>query len=66
MFACNLFPYNDLEISDNNLRDQFGGWMTTKNVVDAIVNSIGFTTWTVVQGQNGLDKFFNVTAQVAL
>lgn len=65
ILACNLFPYNDNAIANNLMRGMFGGWMTTKNVVEAVVKSIDFSTWSVTEGTSpsGKAKQFHVFAQ---
>jgi SAM-dependent methyltransferase len=68
VLVCSLFPYNDHPIADNMLREMFGAWMTTKNVVEAVMRSVDFPSWSVVEGRSpgGLAKQFHVFAQVSL
>ncbi len=65
VLACNVFPYSDNPIADNMLRGMFGAWMTTKNVVEAVMQSVDFTTWSVTEGisPGGKAKQFHVIAQ---
>jgi SAM-dependent methyltransferase len=65
VFVCNLFPYNDNPIVDGMLRGMFGAWTTTKNVVEAVIRSVDFSSWSVTEGksQGGLAKQFHIFAQ---
>ena len=47
------------------LRGMFGAWMTTKNVVEAVMKSTDFSSWSVTDGQSpgGLAKQFHIFAQ---
>lgn len=64
VFACNFFPYDRPEV-DLILRNMFGAWMTTKNVIDAVMKSVDFSEWSVVEGRSsgGLGRQFHVFAQ---
>jgi SAM-dependent methyltransferase len=64
VLVCNLFPYTNFPV-DNMLRGMFGGWMTTKNVVEAVVRSVDFSSWSVTEGKSpqGLAKQFHIFAQ---
>lgn len=65
VLVCNLFPYSDNPMATNMLRGMFGAWMTTKNVVQAVMKGVGFFSWSVVEGQSpaGFAKQFHVFAQ---
>lgn len=64
VLACNLFPYNDNPIANEILRGMFGAWMTTKNVVDAVIRSVEFSSWSVTEGRSpGGSKQFHIFAQ---
>lgn len=65
VLVCNLFPYDDNRIANNLLKNIFGGWMTTKNVVDALVESIDFkkSTVTEVINPSQLARQFHVVAE---
>ncbi len=65
VLACNVFPYNDNPMADNMLRGMFGAWMITKNVVEAVMQSVDFTTWSVTEGMSpgGMAKQFHIIAQ---
>lgn len=63
ILVCNLYPYHP--IADNVLREMFGAWMTTKNVVEAVVKSVNFSKWSVTEGMSpgGIVKQFHIFAQ---
>ena len=65
VLVCNLFPYSGIPEADNILRQVFGGWLTTKNVVEAVMRSVDFPSCSVVEGLSplGIAKQFHVIAQ---
>ncbi|MEC7838572.1 MAG: class I SAM-dependent methyltransferase [Chlamydiota bacterium] len=66
VLVCNFFPYSDNPYADNMLRGMFGAWMTTKNVVDAMMRSVDFPSWSVIEGKSpgGMAKQFHVFAKI--
>lgn len=52
MFACNLFPYDRNPIVDDLLRNVFGAWLTSRNVVQSVMKSAGFSSWSVTTERN--------------
>jgi SAM-dependent methyltransferase len=64
VLVCSLFPYSDIQMANNLLREIFGGWMTTRNVIEAVLKSVDFPSWSLVECQNpsGLSKQFHVCA----
>lgn len=65
VFVGSLFPYNDNPLADNMLRVMFGAWMTTKNVVEAVMRSVDFPSWSVTAGNSpgGMAKQIHIFAQ---
>jgi SAM-dependent methyltransferase len=64
VLVCSLFPYQD-PCRDHMLRKIFGGWMTTKNVVEAVMRGVNFPSWSVTDGQSpgGFAKQCHVFAE---
>jgi len=64
ILVCSLIPQYDNPVDDNRLREKFGAWMTTKNVVEAVMKSVDFSSWSVVEVESpcGLVKQFHVYA----
>lgn len=64
VFTGNLFPYEN-PLVDGMLRGMFGAWMTTKNVVDAIMESVDFGSYSVTNGKSasGVANQFHIFAQ---
>lgn len=65
VLICNFFPYKN-PIADNVLRSMFGAWLTTKNVIEAVMRSADFPSWSVVDGHspNRIAKQFHVFAEI--
>ena len=65
VLVCNIFPYDKFPVVDDMLRRMFGAWMTTKNVIEAVMKSIDFSSWSVIEGRSpsGLAKQFHVFAE---
>lgn len=59
VFVCSFFPYDNLLI-DGTRRYMFGAWMTTKCVVEKVVESTGFSSWSVTDGESpsGASQFY--------
>jgi SAM-dependent methyltransferase len=62
MLVCNLFPHYNDSRADNEMRNRFGGWMSTKNVVDAVVRSVDFTSSSVTKKDCGSVEQFHIYA----
>ncbi|MCH9625563.1 MAG: hypothetical protein S4CHLAM123_07390 [Chlamydiales bacterium] len=64
IFAFSLFPYADLPLVDSMLRIMFGGWMTTKNVIEAVMKCIDFSSYSIAEEKSpdGKAKQFHVFA----
>ena len=65
MLFCNFYSNYDNRIVQNVFKKMFGGWTTTKNVVDALVESIDYKEWSVteVMNPNKSAKQFHVIVQ---
>ena len=63
VLVCNLFPHNGL-LHDWVIKSQFGAWLTTKNIVEALMKSMHFSSCSVTEGRNlsGQKKQFHVVA----
>ncbi len=63
-FACSLFPYKN-RLVDSILRDTFGAWLTTKNVMETLMRSTDFDTWSVTDGKSpcGMAKQIHILAK---
>jgi len=64
VLVCNFFPYENLLV-DGALRYMFGAWMTTKCVVERVVESAEFSSWSVKDGRSrgGMANQFHVIAR---
>ncbi|MFI5342941.1 MAG: methyltransferase domain-containing protein [Chlamydiales bacterium] len=64
ILACNFFPYMN-SLTDGLTRRLFGGWLTTKNVVSAIILSVDFSRCIVKDGRSstGIAPRIHVFAQ---
>jgi hypothetical protein len=64
VFVCSLFSYSKTR-TDDIIRIVFGAWLTTKNVVEAVVKSSEFSSWSVNDGigHAGLARQIHVLAQ---
>lgn len=65
IFASNFFPPFEHPLSNEMLRERFGGWTTSKNVIEGVVRRAGFPSWsvTVKKSLHGTDDQFHVYAQ---
>lgn len=65
VFVFSLFPYTKTR-GDDMLRMVFGAWLTTKNVVEAVMRSSEFSLWSVNDGasHSGLSRQIHVFAQL--
>lgn len=65
VFVANLFPYHHPAV-DNMLRGMFGAWLTTRNVVEAIIRTADFTSSSVTIGKSatGIAPQIHIFAEV--
>lgn len=63
--VCTFFSYSKDHFAKNLFREIFGAWMTTKNVVEAVMKSVDFPSYSVIEGQSpaGFAKQFHVFAE---